>query len=174
MAHWHRPRSASRRFAIAGAASLVALLLLGTPESAPTATKKTVFAAVASRSVPVDEVSLAELRQMFLLEKRFWKKGQPLVALYPASGSATRAFVLERLCRSTEGEMRHMILEKMYRGEIDLAPKVVNSDTEAVSFIAAGRGLVAIVPADMVTGESIKVLRIDGRPPYAAGYALAE
>jgi hypothetical protein len=172
-----RPRSPSSRpgrpaLAAVGLAALVGALPAIAAGTAHDAREE--FIAVTSPSVPVENVSLPELRQLFLLEKRHWKAGQPVVALLPATGSSARTFLMDRIYRFKEPELRRLIVEKMYRGEVDLAPKVVSSDAEALSFVAAGRGLIAIVPARMAGDPGVKVLRIEGRLPGASGYALSE
>lgn len=131
-------------------------------------------AVVASLDVPVNDLSLVELRRLCLFERRFWKPGHPATVLYPPMGSPARAALLRRLCRTNERGLRHMLLEKMYRGELDLAPKVTRTDKEAVAFVASGRGVLALVSAAFASGASVKVLRVDGRRPGEPGYPLSE
>jgi hypothetical protein len=131
-------------------------------------------AVVASIDVPVDGVTMTELRRLFLLERRFWKPGQPATALHPPAGTPARESFLRHLSRSDERELRRLMLEKLYRGEIDLAPKVMRSDAEAVAFVVSGRGLLALVPAALAESAAVKVLRVDGRLPGERAYPLSE
>lgn len=132
------------------------------------------IAVVASQDVPLDNVTMAELRRLFTLERRFWKPGRPSTVLYPPPGSPARTTLLRDLCKADEQGLRRMMLEKMYRGEIDLAPKVVKSDEEAIAFVASGRGLLALVPARLADHPSVKILTVDGRRPGGPGYALTD
>lgn len=167
-----RQRSASRQRARwrGGLLALLATCLLASTPAAPRAAES--YAVVVSASVPVDNLSSAELRRILRLDRRYWKAGEPVVVLLPPSGSATRAFALSRVMKLGEAELRRVVLEKMYSGEIDLAPKVVASDGEAASFAASGRGVLAIVPASTPVGTGVKILRIDGHLPKEPGYPL--
>ena len=124
MPSWFRRRSRSK-FAIAIVATGI---LLSASATRPAVSDPGDIAVVASADVPVDDVSMKELRRLFTLERRFWTPGRPSTVLYPSPGSSARTALLRDLCRADEPGLRRMMLEKMYRGEIDLAPKVVRSD----------------------------------------------
>jgi hypothetical protein len=132
------------------------------------------YAVVASPGAPVSAVSLDEVRRIFLMKKRFWRPGEVVTILLPPDRSQTRAFMLSRIYQTDEAGLRRMILEKMYRAEIDLAPKVVGSDSETVDFVAGSRGLVGLVPAEAAAGSSARVLRVDGKLPGDEGYPLVD
>jgi hypothetical protein len=132
------------------------------------------YAIVASPGVPVSALSLEEVRRIFLMRKRFWKPGDVVTILLPPAKSQTRAFMLSRIYQLDEPGLRRMILEKIYRAEIDLAPKVVGSDSETVDFVAGSRGLVGLVPAEAAAGSPARVLRVDGKLPGDEGYPLVE
>jgi hypothetical protein len=157
-----------------GAAALAGgtLLLLGTLGSPALPAEPGRFALVASPEVPVSEVSFDEVTRLFSFHKKFWKPGEPASVLLPASGLEARKFLLKKVYKLSEPELRQMILKKLYQGEIDLPPKVASTDREALSFVASARGLVTIVPADSVRGTNVKVLRVDGKLPSDAGYIL--
>ena len=157
-----------------GAAALAGgtLLLLGTLGSPAVPAESWRFALVASPEVPVTEVSFDEVTRLFSFHKKFWKPGEPASVLLPAAGLEARTFLLQKIYKVSEPELRQMILKKLYQGEIDLPPKVASTDREALSFVASARGLVTLVPADSVRSAKVKVLRVDGKLPSDAGYAL--
>ena len=159
---------------LAGTAALAGgtLLLLGILGSPAVPAEPGRFALVVSPEVPVTEVSFDEVTRLFSFHKKFWKPGEPASVLLPASGLEARSFLLRKIYNLSEPELRQMILKKLYQGEIDLPPKVAASDREALTFVASARGLVTLVPADSVRGTSVKVLRVDGKLPNDAGYAL--
>jgi len=132
------------------------------------------YAVITNPRVPVDEISSGTLRRLFTLERQFWKPGLPAIPLLPPNGSRTRAFLLSRVIRTDESGLRRMILEKLYRAEIDLAPKVTSEEDDAIAFVASSSGLFALVPATRAKGRPVKVLRIDGKLPGVAGYPLAD
>jgi hypothetical protein len=132
------------------------------------------YAVIASPDVVVDRLSLSDLRRIFLLERGFWKAGQPIVVLLPPSGSRSRRYLLGRICGTDDGQLKRSYLEKLYRGEIDLAPKVVDSDQDAISFVSASRGLVAFVPAALVGSARVRVLAIGDRPRGSDSHPLKD
>ncbi|MCE9627135.1 MAG: hypothetical protein K8R56_04365, partial [Candidatus Eisenbacteria bacterium] len=103
------------------------------------------YAVVVSPDVKETNVSRADAVRLLLGQKRFWASGQRTVVLSPASGSAERRYLLQKLCRMTEAAYRRHTLEQLYRGEIEYAPKVVDDEVDALQFIAAGHGAVSSV-----------------------------
>ena len=165
-----RSRSSARLWP---ALCLVAPGLLA-PGPGSRAAAATEYAVITSPGATTETLSSRELRQLLRLERGFWKAGAPVALLLPAPRSETRAFLLRRVYGGSEEDMKRAILEKLYRGEINLAPKVVTTDEEAVAFTASGRGVIALVPADLVPDAGVRVLAIDGQLPGSASYPLKE
>jgi hypothetical protein len=153
---------------------LVAALAVSLAPGAGHAAVPREYVVVASPSVPIDDVSVKMLRRLFALERQFWKPGMPAIPLLPPSGAASRTFLLGHVLETDEPGLKRMILEKLYRAEIDLAPKVTATDEETVSFVASGRGLFALVPTRVAKGREVKVLRVEGKLPGAIDYPLRD
>ena len=132
------------------------------------------FVVIASSGVPVDDLTLDELRRVFLFKRGVWRPGQPVNVMLPDSGLPARAFLLRHVYRMSEQDLRRFILERIFQAEIDFAPKVVGSDAEAVAFVKAGRSLITLVSSGAPRLSQVKVLRIDGKLPRQAGYPLVE
>lgn len=135
----------------------------------------TSFAVVANASVPVSDMSMDDLKNLFFFRKKFWSGGKRVVLLHPSSGLDARSYLLADIYRLNDAGLKRLILEKLFQGEIDTAPRVVNSYQDALTFLAATRGMIAIVRADAVPpGQTaVKVVRINGKLPGEAGYPLA-
>ena len=67
-----------------------------------------------------------------------------------------------------------MILERVFQGRIDLAPKASRSDEESIGFVASARGLISLVSASAQGLNHVRVLRIDGKLPGDHNYPLSE
>lgn len=156
----------TRRWLVA--AGLAALLLAATARAEGGVT----YSLIASPDVKLGDLTLGEARRLMLGERRFWSDGLPVTTLVPGSGNPARRFLLERLFRMSESAYRRHTLGQLYRGELDYAPKVVASDDEAIAFVAAGRGVAALVASFGVLPDSVRVLRVDGRRPGETGYPL--
>lgn len=140
---------------------------------APASAAGDAYAVVVAQDVPVDNVTLDELRRVFLLKKSFWKPGWPIRLVLPATDSADRAFMLTQVCQRTEGELRRTILESVYAGENDQPPKIAASSEERLALVGSMHGSVTLVPADLPLPPGLKALRIDGKLSAEPGYPLA-
>ena len=130
------------------------------------------YVVVVSPDVAYSDIGIDELRRIYQFKQRFWRAGQPLNLLYSEEDLTPGSFLLDRIYRKDYGDVKKLILQSLYSGEIDLAPKVVATDETAVAFVASGRGLIAVVRADAVGDEPVKVLTVGGRAPDAADYPL--
>src|SRR5215510_4625717 len=52
------------------------------------------YAVIVSAAVPVNDVTLNELSQLLLGDRRFWRVGAPVVVFVPPAGSPARRFLL--------------------------------------------------------------------------------
>lgn len=162
-------RSNPRRLIAAACVGLA--ILVARPAATPAPAE---FALITSGAVPVNDLTLAEVRRIFLFKRTMWRPGMPVNVLLPNAGLPSRAFLLEKIYRMSDQDLRRYILERIFQAEIDFAPKVVASDQEAVSFVKSGRSIVAVVGAGTPGLGDVKVLRIDGKLPREAGYPLVE
>lgn len=131
------------------------------------------FAVIVAEDVPLADISLDELRRVFVLKRAFWKPGKLIRVVLPGTGLPARAFLLDRVCQKTEGELRRLVLESTYRGESDQPPKVASSEEDALRLVASLSSAVALVAADAPLPPGVKTLRIDGKLPTDPGYPLA-
>lgn len=170
MASWSRPRSSSRVFR----GTLGAVVLAAVTASAAVAPALAVedYVVVVSPDVSVKSMNLERVRRLFLFRERYWKTGLPVKLIFSESGVEPHSFLLDKIYRMDYSALRRLIVESLYREEIDLAPKVVASDDLAVAFVASGRGLIALVRATAAQGTEAKIVAIDEILPGASGYAL--
>ncbi len=150
--------------------SIAAAILFGLGAAAAPGEES--YAVIASPDVPVANLSLDELRRLFLFRERFWRPGETVKVILSEGQLEPGSFLLGQVYRMDFAALRRLILEKLSQGEIDLAPKVVTSDAVTVEYVAAGRGLLALVRAEAAHGARVKVLSIDGALPGQARYAL--
>lgn len=139
--------------------------------TSPSAGADIEYAVIASPDVSLSALSMDDLRRFFQFRRKFWKPGSPVMILLSESGMAPDSFLLAQVYQlHDKASLRRLILEKLYQGQIDLAPKIVASDELAIRFVAAGRGLLAVVRADQVGDSGVKVLALDGKLPGSPGY----
>ena len=130
------------------------------------------FAVVVSSDVPVDSLTLDQLRHLFLFREKYWKHGRPVRIILPETQLEPGSFLLERIYRMDYAALRRLILEKVYQEQIDLAPRVVASDSVALDYVAAGRGLLSLVRFSATNGKVVRMVAIDGVAPGSPTYSL--
>jgi hypothetical protein len=119
----------------------------------------------------ISNLTLNELREIFLGERLYWPDHSRIVLLVRAPAAYERTFVLDRIYRMSETEFRNYWIKKMFRAEIPSGPRVVFSNNMAIGLVTAIPGSIAFMLASDVTPD-VKVIRIDGKLPSEAGYPL--
>jgi ABC-type phosphate transport system substrate-binding protein len=152
--------------------ALAALICLRTAFAAPPAgATGSAVAIIANPSVPVDDLSLAQLRKIFLGERQFWNSNLRVVLLVPSSGVREREIVLRSLYGMTEAQYNEYWIAMVMRAEVTSAPKTVSSAEMADELIAGIPGSIGFIPADKIQ-PGVKVLRVNGKLPGQSGYPL--
>jgi ABC-type phosphate transport system substrate-binding protein len=129
------------------------------------------LAIVVHTGVPVNALSFAELRRIFLGEQQFWPDRSKVTLLVRAPTAYERSLVLDRIYKMDEDRFRQYWIGKMFRAEVAAGPKIVYSSEMALTLVSAIRGSITFIPFSAVTPE-VKVLRIDGKLPSEPGYPL--
>ena len=149
---------------IAGAGSLPAPAFSQDSESRP-------VAIVVHPDTDISDLSLDELREIFLADQLYWPDNSRIVLLVRAPAAYERSFVLDRIYRMSEADFRSYWIKKMFRAEISSGPRVVFSNNMAIGLVTAIPGSIAFMLASDVTPD-VKVVRIDGKLPSEDGYPL--
>ncbi len=129
------------------------------------------IAIVVHESTGVSNLSLAELRSIFLADQQFWSDRTRIILLVRAPQSDERDFVLNRIYQMTEAQFRRYWIAKMFRSEVPRGPKIVFSTDVTLELVVAIPGSISFIRADEVT-DDVKVVRIDGKLPSDSGYPL--
>lgn len=154
---------------------LMAVLLPVLALAAPAGAQKMdgSYAVIVHRSTPVDELSLVQLRQIYLGEQQFWPGGERIALLLHAPGTHERAVALRHLYRMGESEFRRYWIARTFRHDAVTGPKIVSSTALAKKLVARIPGAIAIVPASQAD-VTVKVLRVGGRLPGSPSYPLVD
>jgi len=127
-------------------------------------------AVIVNRNNPTSTLSVADLREILLGKRQYWKGSQKIVLLLPNGGSPERTTAL-RLVNMDDTSYTQYWTERSGTVEGGDAPAAVSSSGIALSLVAESPGALAIVPLAEVR-ESVKVLRIDGHLPNDAAYPI--
>ena len=128
-------------------------------------------AVVVQPDTPVSNLSLAEVRKIFLGDRQYWTANTPVVLLIRAPVARERDVVLKVIYQMSESQFKQYWIAKIFRAESASAPKVVYSNDMANELVTALPGAIAFVDSRDVRSGT-KVVRVDGRLPGEAGYPL--
>lgn len=152
--------------------ALLLLAFLASPPLAPPPHAQSAprYAVVVNRENPIQNLTMADLRKIFLGEKRFWSGSKTIKVLIRTGGSPERQATLHALEMSELDYKKHW-LEKVNAGEADAPPAEVFSNGAIVSLVSGSLGAIAIVAVADVR-DTVKVLRIEGQLPDQPGYPI--
>ena len=129
------------------------------------------LAIVVNRSNPTNNISFSELRKIFLGDHNHWPNGHRIAIAMLEYGHPERRAVLRLIYRMDEKAYQDFLLRGMFRGDVFVAPKTLDSATIVRKFVFNAPGAIGYLRASDVD-ESVKVVRIDGLLPEDKGYRL--
>lgn len=112
---------------------------------------------IANHSVRADTITLAELRSVFLEERRSLSDGSHVEPVLTRDGSAHEAFLKEYLGK-TDDALQNYYRTLVFTGT-GLMPKILHSDLEVISYVSKTRGAIGYVDGGAEVGD-LKVLTI--------------
>jgi len=138
---------------------------------APAADPKPEFAVVASADVPVDNLTIAELRKLYLGDRQFWSSNLRVALLVRAPVTRERAVVVWTICKMSESQFGQHWIGKVMRADCTNSPRLFPSNQAAMDLVRNMSGAIAIVNAAQVP-KGMKILSVEGKQPGQPGYKL--
>ena len=129
------------------------------------------LAVIVNEETPVSDVSLADVRKLFLGEHQYWNAKLPVVLLLRGPSAPEHDVVLRVVYQMTEAQYRQYWVAKIYRAEVTASPKIVYSDDLQYQLVSAVPGAIAFVDARTVR-PGVKIVRVDGLLPGDKNYPL--
>jgi ABC-type phosphate transport system substrate-binding protein len=129
------------------------------------------LAIIVNTSNPVDNLSLTELRNIFLGERTHWPNGRRITLVMMEPGQPERKTLIGEVCQMDEREFSHHFLHGVFTGEVLVSPKILASPTGVRKFVFNVPGAIGYVRASEVD-SSIKVMRVNERLPEDKNYIL--
>lgn len=129
------------------------------------------LAIVVNVSNPVDELTMPDLRRVFLGERGHWQNGRRITLVMLERGRPERDAVLSSIYRMDETEFNNHFLHGLFTGEVFVSPKTLSTPEGVRKFIFNVPGAIGYLRASDVD-KTVKVIRIDERLPGDKGYKL--
>ena len=152
-------------------ATVLALVAIAAAVSTVGAQTTEAVAIVVHPQVAVDDLSLDELKNIFLAERQYWQDRSRITLVVRAAIAPERDLVLSEIYGMSEDRYRQYWIAKMFRAEVASGPKIVFSTDMLRDLVTVIPGSIGFVPMSEV-GPDLKVIRIDGRLPGDEGYPL--
>lgn len=149
-----------------------ALLFSASAAGQAPAPAPTQFAVIVHPSTPIDDLSLRELRRVFLGQQQFWQGGERIVLFVHDPSTDVGRFALRHIYQMSEREFKRYWIAKTFRDDVTMGPKIVSSSTMAKKLTASVPGAVAVIPATDVD-DTVKVVSIDNQLPGVDSYPLS-
>jgi ABC-type phosphate transport system substrate-binding protein len=155
---------------LAGAFSLAADLSPGVPPEPP-APSELNLAIVVNISSSIENLSMTELRKIFLGERSHWPNGRRITLVMMEPGQPERAAVISLICQMNESDFKNHFLHGLFTGDVLVSPKTLATPVGVRKFIFNVPGAIGYLRATDVDA-SVKVIRVDERLPEDKGYKL--
>ena len=131
------------------------------------------LAIIVHKSNPVQNLSLAELREYFLAERGYWSTRQKIRIAMREPGSPEREAVLRLICgMNRDQDFTTYFLHAKFSEQVTEEPRNLDSVSNMIRFVANVSGAIGYVRADEVD-PSVRVITVDNASPGDPGYKLS-
>jgi hypothetical protein len=129
------------------------------------------LAIIVNQSNTIDDLSMKELRTVFLGERSHWPNGRRITLVMMDPGLSERKAVLRDVCHMNETEFSRHFLQGLFTGEVFVTPKTLSTSVGVRKFVFNVPGAIGYLRASDVDG-SVKAIRVNGHRPEEADYPL--
>jgi ABC-type phosphate transport system substrate-binding protein len=129
------------------------------------------LAIIVNTANPVENLSMSELRKIFLGERSHWPNGPRITLVMMEPGQPERKALIREVCQMNETDFSHHFLRGLFTGEVFVSPKTLASPVGVRKFIFNVPGAIGYVRAGDAD-SSVKVVRVDGHLPDDKDYGL--
>ena len=120
--------------------------------------------AIVNAGNDVSEISLSDLKKIYLMKKKTWPNGRDIMVwLPPSGGEEMTALLADVLKIPDEVDLKKYYLTAIFQQTIAIIPGSVSGGPEAARKVADHEGGLAIVKESEILGSpGIKIVRIAG------------
>jgi len=140
---------------------------------APVAHAGDAIVVIVNAANPIDNLSTAELKKLFLSDRSRWDTGKS-VAPVMVTGSPERTTFLKTVCGMSDSDFNKYFLQAAFTGKSATPPKEVSSVAALKSFVVSSPGAIGFVKALDFHGDGsdggVRAVKIDGLAASDTGY----
>ena len=131
---------------------------------------------IVNQANPVQNVSMAELRKIFLSDRNRWDTGKNIAPVIAARGTAERVAFLKIVCGMRDAEFNKFFLQAAFTGKDVTPPREVLSSRDVKSIVAASPGASGFIRGLDFHGDGsdggVKAVKVEGLLASDPGYKL--
>jgi ABC-type phosphate transport system substrate-binding protein len=160
-------------FAILGVAALFAIWMVA---ASPAEAAGDPIVVIVNKSNPVDNLSMEELKKLFLSDRSRWDTGKAVAPVILPPGTPERTSFLKMVCGMSDAEMNKYFMQAAFTGKSATPPKQVSSSAALKAFVAESPGAIGFVKGMDFHGDGsdggVKAVKVDGTSAGDSGYKL--
>ena len=131
---------------------------------------------IVNNANPVDNLSLGELKKLFLSDRSRWDTGKSVAPVMPGPGAPERTAFLKIVCGMSDDDMGKYFMQAAFTGKSATPPKEVGTPSALKAFVASSAGAIGFVKASDFRGDAsdgaVKAVKIDGLASGDSGYKI--
>jgi ABC-type phosphate transport system substrate-binding protein len=131
---------------------------------------------IVNTSNPVDNLTVGELKKLFLSDRSRWDTGKAVAPVMLAPGAGERTSFLKIVCGMNDADLSKYFMQAAFTGKSATPPKEVGSSGAVKAFVASSPGAIGFVKGLDFHGDGsdggIKAVKIDGLPAGDPAYKL--
>jgi len=131
---------------------------------------------IVNQANPVQNVSMAELRKIFLSDRSRWDTGKAIAPVIAAPGAAERSAFLKIVCGMRDAEFGKYFVQAAFTGKDVTPPREVLSGRDVKSIVAGSPGAIGFIRALDFHGDGsdggVKAVKVEGLLASDPGYKL--
>lgn len=131
---------------------------------------------IVNSSNPVDNLSMSELKKLFLSDRDRWDTGKSVAPVMVVAGAPERTAFLKIVCGMNDADFGKYFLQAAFTGKSATPPKEVSNSAALKSFVAISPGAIGFVKAQDFHGDGsdggVRSVKVDGHFAADPGYRL--
>lgn len=125
---------------------------------------------------PVQNLSSADLKKLFLSDRSRWETGKSVLPVLQSPGAAERTSFLKIICGMSDRDLNRYFMQAEFAGKSATPPKEVVNGSAVKNYVATSPGAIGFVKALEFHGDGsdggVKAVRVDGLAASDTGYKL--
>lgn len=125
---------------------------------------------------PVDNLSVSELKKLFMSDRSKWDTGKSVAPVMVAAGAPERTAFLKTVCGMNDADFGKYFVQAAFNGKSATPPKEVGSAASVKAFVAGSPGAIGFVKAGDFHGDGsdggVRAVKVDGVAAGDSAYKI--